>query len=196
MKKILVCVFALLALLGLATAANLSDEQKEIQTFIKKLYAIDSTTFEMGRFGGKFNPSKQAVLHSVFFSKELLSAVKDVTAVDGSGYVRHPSASDEDLSQISGTVVTKNPKMLPPVINGDKAYADVYPDGGRTIYFLKKAADGWRIINTASYKEWPNADGFCFKPFYLVPPTAEQEALETEFRACMKLRESFRPKGK
>lgn len=193
MKKALVFVWALFALLSHATAATLSAEQKEVQAFIKKLYAVDSLTFEFREISGKHDPKRvNREIYPQFFSKELLGSVKDVTGVDGAGYVRHPSASDEDLSQLTGRTVTKNPKMLSPVVNGESAYADVFPDNGRTIYFLKKTLDGWRIINTASYNIWPRNDGSCWEPFYLVAPTPEQQALET--KECIKFRQSPMPK--
>ena len=192
MKKILTFLLALFAAFGIATAAPLSDEQKEIQALIGRLYSIDSRTFEMGRFEGKFNPQKQGKLHSVFFTEDLLATVKDVTAVDGAGFVRHPSLGSEDLSHISGIDPTKHPKMLPPVVKGDGAYIDVYPDQGRVIYFLRKTPDGWRIINTASYNLWPRNDGTCWEPFYLVKPTPEQQALES--KECIQYRQSQLPK--
>ncbi len=191
MRRALIGALVWLLVSGLALATPLRAEQQEVQAFVKKLYSIDSKTFEMGRFDGKFNLNKQAALHASFFSKDLLSSVPDVTSVDGSGYVRHPSLGSEDLSQISGIDPTKNPKMRPPVVNGNSAYVDVYPDNGRTIYFLTKTPDGWRIINTASYNVWPRNDGTCWEPFYLVRPTPEQQALET--KECIKFRQSQSP---
>jgi hypothetical protein len=188
MRRVLIGALVWLLVSGLALATPLSAEQQGVQTFVKKLYSIESKTFEMGRFDGKFNRDKQAELHASFFSKDLLSSVQDVTSVDGSGYVRHPSLGSEDLSQISGINPTKNPKMRPPVVNGDSAYVDVYPDNGRTIYFLTRTPGGWRISNTASYNVWPRNDGTCWEPFYLAKPTPEQLQLET--KECIKYRQS------
>lgn len=188
MKKISFSIFILVAVFGLALAAPLTVEQNDVQEFIKKLYHIDSKMFEFGYFEGKFDPKKQAVLHANFFAKELLNTVKDVTGVDGAGWVRHPSSDEYQLSGESGPVPTKNPKMRPPVVNGDQSYVDVYPDNGRTIYFLEKASNGWRIVNTASYNLWPRNDGTCWQPFYLVKPTPDQLSLET--KECIRFRKA------
>lgn len=186
MKRLFVSLIVWLLGYGLVLAANLSPEQKEVQTFIKKLYSIDSLTFEMGEFSNKFDPKRQNELQAKFFATEIMLKYK--TPSSDNGYVRHPSLDSQDLSQTTGIYPTKNPKMRLPVINGDQSYVDVYPDNGRTIYFLAKTPVGWRIINTASYDVWPRNDGSCWRPFYLMKPTPDQLALET--KECIKYRKS------
>ena len=193
MKRIFIFLWIVNAILGTAIAATLTHDQKEVQVFIQQLYAIDSLTFEYGYFNKKYDPERaKREIYPKYFSKELLSAAKGVTSVYGGGYIRHPSLGSEDLSHMSGVDPTKNPKISPPVVNGGSAYVDVYPDQGRTIYFLIKTPDGWRIINTASYNLWPRDDGSCWEPFYLVKPTPDQQALET--KECVKYRQSQMPK--
>lgn len=190
MKRLLIFVLTLCAMLEIATAVALSDEQKEVQAFIKKLYAVDSLTFEFGELNKKFDPKKvNQEVYPKFFTRNFFDSAKNVQSLEGFIWMRHPSMGQEDLSQISGVNLTKNPKLLPPVVNGNKGYADVYSNGsGRTLYFLTKTPDGWRINNSAAYTVWPRNDGTCWEPIYLVTPTPEQQAFET--KECIKYRQS------
>lgn len=183
MKRIPLYILYWLLACGLAMAAQQDVGQKEVHAFIEKLYSIDSRVFEMGRFNGKYNPKLQAELHINFFSNELLGSAKGLADLEGFGLMRHPSASTDDLSGISGFNLTKHPKISSPVITGDYAYVNVYPDGGRTFYYLVKTKDGWRIINAAYYDVWPNNYlGICRDPVYLTKPTSAQ--LKFESKEC------------
>lgn len=188
MKKTRAFAACLVLVFGYATGAPLSAEQKSVQMFIKGLYSIDSLTFEMGRFDKKYDPKKQVELQAKFFSRDVMAKYKN-PATDN-GFVRHPSLGNEDLSGIGSVDPTKNPRILPPVISGDTGYVDVYPNlSGRTLYFLSKTEEGWRISNAASYEVWPPYDdGKCWEPLYLLKPTPEQLALET--KECIKYRQT------
>lgn len=151
-------VVLMLCACAFASAQNLSQDQKEVLDLVKRMYAVSSRTFEMGRFpeNGKFQPEKHCPFLSQFLATEAL--LKDKQGACASQF-RYPTADPEDLSRF--------PKFLPipkfgvPVVKGDKAEIKVLfttydkkPDGGRCLYFLKKTSEGWRIyrvrIDTAA----------------------------------------------
>jgi hypothetical protein len=191
MKRVFIGLMVWMLALGASFAASLNADQNDIQAFIRSLYAVPENTFEFYEINGKYNPEKvKKEIYPKYFVMEKIANIKSIS--EEIGFIRHPSLDGEDLSGMSGVNPTKNPKMRPPVLNGESAYVDVYPDNGRTIYFITKTLDGWRIINTASYNVWPRNDGTCWEPFYLVKPTPEQQALET--KECIKFRQSQSPK--
>jgi len=53
---------------------------------------------------------------------------------------------------------------------------------GRTLYFLIKTSEGWRIENADAYEMWPPAKGSslteCPPHTYLTTPTADQKKRE------------------
>jgi hypothetical protein len=189
MKRFNLFIFFYALAMGIVLATPLSTEQKKVQEFIISLYAIDPMTFEGETIGKKYDPDRiKREIYPKFFAMDKISHIQSI--VSDVGFIRHPSLSGEDIGGFGSQIPSKTPKILPPAIKGNSASVDVYPDAsGRTIYFLTKTSNGWRIINSASYNMWPlRNDGTCWEPFYLVKPTLDQLALET--KECIKFRQS------
>jgi hypothetical protein len=189
MKKML-SVFVLLWVLALdVVAAPLTAEQNEVTQFIVKLYSHNGSMFEMGRFNGNYNPKKHCEFLKEFLEKNLMES--NGSAGCESYNMRYPSLSSEDLSGPWSLDPLPRPKISTPIIDGDRASVEVMYKlqssasgaySGRTLYFLIKTSEGWRIENADAYEAWPPVKGSslteCPPHEYLTTPTGDQKKRE------------------
>jgi hypothetical protein len=103
---------------------------------------------------------------------------------EGRPSLRYPSLGIEDIAGPYALTPLPKPKITLPVINGNKAqieaivkrskFVDV---GSRSVYFLTKTQDGWRIENALIFKEWPapKTKIDCYGYFIHIPATEDQK---------------------
>ena len=166
-------------------AAPLTLDQKEVTDLIVRLYSHTGNEFEGGVINGKFSREKVCDLYKNFMIEAVLIKKSGYGGCEGRPSLRYPSLGIEDIAGPYALNPLPMPKITLPVINGDKAqieaivkrskFVDV---GSRSVYFLTKTQDGWRIENALTYAEWPanpdpNADCKCN---LLASPTAWQKA--------------------
>jgi hypothetical protein len=165
-------------------AAPLTEDQKDVTSFISKIYSLSAESFEYAEFNGKYLPAKRCELYRQFFTSNLIRKKTDSIGCE-TNYVRYPSLGSEDLAGPYALTPLPKPKISVPIINGDKAQVEAIVKrskfvnvGSRSVYFLTKTQVGWRIENALTYAEWPanpdpNADCKCN---LLANPTAWQKA--------------------
>jgi hypothetical protein len=98
------------------------------------------------------------------------------------GSIRYPSLNVEQL--IDANAISRIPKAVffEPRVNLGKATMDVITGPGKTLYFLEKSVNDWRIVNALLYERWPDEGGLCMGTF-LTTPSQEQRLVES--KGCM-----------
>lgn len=194
MKKVAVltaCFFSVLP----ACAATLSAEQQEVKDLINKVYSYDPETFEYGEFSenkqplpifdtakppkAKYQPKLRCEFLKNFFVQSLVVPDKDHFGCE-SIIVRYPTVDGDNLSFATRYKDLPKPSIGTPVVQGDKAKVAVFTGGnkdfakGRSLYFLVKTPNGWRISNALVHEKWPEVEEDRCIGTFLVKPTPEE----------------------
>lgn len=212
---IIYCVFALLftGLVYAAGGEVLTSEQLEIKHFIEKMYSYDPGSVEHGNFdsklqplmlnrvspgGGKYNPVKHCQLLREFFQEDLIikrQVAKEKTeCLPGDvGYVLYPTLDDEIQSISTRYITIPRPEIDTPVVHGNKAKVAVFTgndkDWGypraRSLFFLTRSEQGWRISNLMLHRKWPDLDdrtNNCYFAFARDPSAEEAKEIPLHCR--------------
>lgn len=180
-----------------AYAATLSAEQQEVKNLIKEVYSYDPDTFEFGEFSEnkqplpmfderkppqtKYQPKLRCDFYKNFFVESLIVPDKDHLGCN-SIRVRYPTVRGEDLSSATRDMPLPKPSIGSPVVQGGKAKVSVFTGGnqdfakGRTLYFLVKTSNGWRISNALRHEKWPESEDDNCATFAIKP--APEELME------------------
>ena len=169
MKKLIIVVMLFILTTGLiAQAETLTPEQTAARSLIKSLYEIDPGTFEYATFGakyrngeevveGKHDPERQCKLLAKFLVNEAVihvetKGIKRACMTITGGFIRYPSADDEELSPATRYAPLPIPHINTPAVDGDKAKVHVtFPKvGANVMYYLRKQPEGWRIYRVES----------------------------------------------
>jgi hypothetical protein len=137
------------------------------------MYSYSSASFEARIFNGKDDPQKQCLLFRHFFLPLLLT--KEDARWHGCDLadnipIRFPSLAGEELNGFidSGGKPKVAIETQQPV--GNKMYAIATSKFGRTVFFLIKMEEGWRVENALYYEDWPlAADAKCMSKFLVKP---------------------------
>lgn len=186
-------------------SSALTTEQNEVVALIQKVYSYDPDTFENGEFnknnqpfrivrdsdgslGGNFKPKLHCELYKNFFVDALIVPEKDRTWCK-SIFVRYPTVRGEDLGSTTRDMPLPSPKIGTPVLHEDKAKVPVITGGnkdfakGRTLYFLIKTQNGWRISNALLHDKWPEVkEDKCIGSFLRKPTPEERMELMPDCR--------------
>jgi hypothetical protein len=84
----------------------------------------------------------------------------------------------EQLSDANAATRIPKAAFSEPHINMDKATMNVTTGPGRTLYFLEKSANDWRIVNVLLYERQPGTGELCTGTF-LTAPTQDQKRVES-----------------
>ena len=160
-------------------------EQAETKRFIQAMYTHDPAKFEHGNFKGKYSPQEHCKLLREYFNdnmiKKTLTPTGETCDIE---YLRYPTLSSEDVSIATRIYPIPKPSISPPAINNNKATISVITGGrgthfekGRSLFFLTKTENGWRISNTMIHFKWPDLDDGANNCHYKFArrPTAEEK---------------------
>lgn len=154
------CIFISSVLL----AAPLTEDQRKVNDLITKLYSYSGEEFEVGRFDGKFIPTKLCDFYAKFFAPKLITKPTNYPGCEVQ-LNRYPSLGSEDLMGPYALSPLPKPQITIPIVNGDKAQIEAIVKrskfvnvGSRSVYFLTKTQDGWRIEDFLAYPKWPRSD--------------------------------------
>jgi hypothetical protein len=178
MKRVMTIFLAALALSGAAASAPSKDEE-EVKQFIQKMYAFSLSNFELATFEGRLNLKRHCELLKLFFAESLVKQpnISSGCGINELGSIRYPSVNAAQLSDTFAIGRLPKPVLSEPRVATDKAVMSVTTGDGRTIYFLDRSANEWRIVNVLLYERWPSNTGVCLGSF-LVSPTPEQKKAE------------------
>ncbi|NMG74731.1 hypothetical protein [Aromatoleum diolicum] len=208
--RIIYCVFALMftGLVYAAQNEALTSDQLEVKYFIEKMYSYDPGSVEHGNFdsklqplmlnrvspgGGKYNPVKQCQLLREFFEEGLIvkrQIAKEKTECSPGdvGYVLYPTLDDDNQSISTRYITIPRPEIDTPRVLGGKASVAVftgkskgldYPRA-RSLFFLTKSDQGWRISNFMLHRKWPDLDdrtNNCYFVFAREPSADEEKEI-------------------
>lgn len=169
MKEIIVFIaFLFCAAIGRAENVTEDRDSADVMTFMKRLYSTPINDIEGGkRFNGKFDPNRGCEILRSFFIPRLISRESSSSGCDLSGdsvwFFRFPSIDSYEI----GFMEEKNrlPNYRVESIHFSRAGAvakvtiPAESSGrwvvGKSVYFLIKTSQGWRISNILAYNEWP-----------------------------------------
>lgn len=172
-------------------------EQIEVINFGEEIYSYDPATFENWEFDSrlrpytrKYLPNKQAKFLPAEHCKLLKTLCVDAmlkASLPGKGcyfpvdsfHIRFPNLGDEDLSPATRESFSFAEKFAigSPDIQGGRAKVAVFTKKARSLYFLTKTQQGWRVSNAMIHWVWPDLDDgtqHCFYKFVL-PPSPEEK---------------------
>lgn len=174
-------IFIVLAGLSLSVAAQAvrSKDEEQVRGLIQNMYSYSIANFELAYFDGRLNLKKHCELLKQYFQETLIRqpTISSGCGINEFGSIRYPALN------AARTADPFDAKRVPKVIFSEprvaeaKATMGVTAGSGRSIYYLEKVANEWRIANVLLYETWPSADGICLGS-YLSPPTAEHKKLE------------------
>lgn len=187
---------ALLVAGGAASGGEkLTPEQQEVKRFIERAYSYDPDSFELGRFSdqkkpyllnkipknrGRYDPSKQCALLREFFDEAIITKDTRPGPVVCDAHFRYPNMGSEDASSETRSIDIPPPKIEKPVVNGNRAKVSVLTEGGfeagRSLYFLTKTENGWRVTNVMIQTRLPKPTDEreeCYYSFAKKPSTEE-----------------------
>ncbi|BAL26775.1 hypothetical protein [Azoarcus sp. KH32C] len=206
-----IAVFACVGQFQFAQAQSTSADQTEVKDLIQTLYSYDPDSFEYGEFdsklqpfliervpshGGKYSPERHCKLLRDFFEetiikKKPISQGRIECNVGVMGYVRFPTLGDEDHSSATRFRDIPKPRIGSPIVSGrDAKVAVLTGDGktfsvGRSLYFLTKGDQGWRIRNFMVHTRWPDLDdklNNCYFNFAREPSPDEEKEIPKHCR--------------
>lgn len=177
----------------------LTAEQNEVATLVQKVYSYDPDTFEYGNFdkknqpfrvvrdsdgslGGSYKPKLQCELYRNFFVDALIVPEKKGRGCEPI-FVRYPTVGDENLGSTTRYIPLPSPKIGTPEVLDDKAKVAVITGKGRTLYFLTKTPNGWRVSNALIHQKWPEVkEDKCIGSFLQKPSPEERMELMPDCR--------------
>lgn len=182
MKRVMTIFLAVLTLSGAAASAPSKDEE-EVKQFIQKMYTFSLSNFELATFDGRLNLRRHCELLKLFFAEPLVKQpnISSGCGINEFGSIRYPSINTVQLSDAFAISRLPKPVLSEPRVASDKATMSVITGEGRTVYFLERSANEWRIVNVLLYEKWLSDNGLCMGS-YLVSPTPEQKKAEP--RGC------------
>lgn len=150
--------------------------------------------------GGKYSPTKKCELLREFFEESLIikrQVAREKTecapgqtgpngSVSTSPFVRYPTLDSENHSPETRYIDIPEPKVDVPVLNGNQAKVAVFTGNGkefpigRSLYFLTKTENGWRISNFMLHWKWPDVDdgvNNCYFAFAREPSAEEAKEI-------------------
>jgi hypothetical protein len=180
MKKILVICFATLVLSSAAATTPAKDDE-DVRRFIHRLYSFSIANFELATFDSHLNLKRHCELLKLFFVESLVKQpnISSGCGLNEMGSIRYPSVSAEQLGSANAAGRISKAVLSEPEINMDKATISVTTWPSRTIYFLERSLNDWRIANALLYERWPTSDGLC-RGAFLTAPTQDQKKIETQ----------------
>lgn len=170
-------VLVLLAAGAPFAAEKLTPEQQEVKQFIAKMYSYDPDSFRYGRFSkkdgspfllnrvsenrGKYDPTKHCALIREFFDESIIDKrTIRPTLIQCDADYRYPNLYDEDASSATRSIDIPPPKIEFLIVSVSSAKVSVLTEGdgispGRSLYFLKKTDNGWRVSNVMTQSRLP-----------------------------------------
>lgn len=179
---------------GLTQATpQLTSEQIEIQNLIEQIYSYDPATFENGVFDrqlrpytrkylpnkqAKYDPTEQCKLLKTMFIEAMLPVKSSKKECDPM-FSRFPNLGAEDLSPATrdSLAFTEKFSIGSPIVQGIRAKVAVFTKGARSLYFLTKTDQGWRVSNEMIHWKWPDLDDGTHNCYYrfVLPPSPEEK---------------------
>lgn len=194
---------AAVCLSSAVAASGSASEAGGAGAFVQRLYNYPPNVFDLGKFGGRYQPKKRCALMKEFFSGDLLKDGKsgdcDAMATGDTAFRRYPSLGPEDLGPDSAVGRLPKAQIIASRLLEGRAVVKVgfKGDSGRIVYFLRTTEHGWRIENALSYPLWPismppqgcsqlDAGGY----FYLRNPSSLEE-LEDLPKQCREVERRY-----
>lgn len=142
------------------------------------MYSYSIANFELAYFDGRLNLKKHCELLKQYFQETLIRQpnISSGCGINEFGSIRYPALN------AARTADPFDAKRVPKVIFSEprvaeaKATMGVTAGSGRSIYFLEKVANEWRIANVLLYETWPSADGICLALTSARPPRSTKSS--------------------